>query len=318
MVAKTIADMALPDIPTSHLQVALSHTRIDEVIKEVDGYFLQHWPFPNAKARKKFVAAGFSRVTCLYFPKALDDRIEHACKLLTILFLVDDELEHMSLEEGEAYNQRLMDLAEGHVYPDRTIPAEYIFYDLWMSMRAKDHEIANEVLEDVFVFMRAQTDSARLRPMHLGEYFQYRERDVGKALLGSLMRFSMGLRLSTDELASARPADMICSKHLSVINDIWSYDKEYIASQTLHNEGGVLCTCVTIVARDAELSTPATKRVLYNMCREWELAYNEEVKNILRSNDTLALRAYLDGLELQMTGNELWSRTTLRYLAPLE
>ncbi|KAI0198458.1 Aristolochene synthase in complex with 12,13 Difluorofarnesyl diphosphate [Astrocystis sublimbata] len=287
-----------------------------ETIEKVDGFFLQHWPFPNTKTRKKFVAAGFSRVTCLYFPKSLDDRIEYACMLLTILFLVDDMLEHMSLEAGAAYNQRLMDLAEGHEEPDRTIPAEYIFYDLWRDMRAQDLEMANDVLEPVFVFMRAQTDPARLRSMNLGEYFQYRERDVGKALLGALMRFSMGLRVSADELAAARPADMICSKHLSVINDIWSYDKEYIASQTLHDEGGILCTCVTIVARDAELSIPATKRLLYSFCREWELAYNEEVNKILGTFDTPALRAYLDGLVMQMTGNEFWSRTTLRYLAP--
>lgn len=95
--------------------------------------------------------------------------------------LSKDMLEHMSLEEGEAYNLRLMDLARGHVSPDRTIPAEYIFYDLWQSMRAHDLKMANDVLEPVFVFMRAQTDSARLRPMDLKDYLRYRERDVGKA-----------------------------------------------------------------------------------------------------------------------------------------
>lgn len=59
------------------------------------------------------------------------------------------------------------------------------------------------------------------------------------------MRYSMALQISPEELAIARPADMTCSKHLSVINDIWSYEKEYIASKTLHDEGGVLCTCVS-------------------------------------------------------------------------
>jgi len=64
------------------------------------------------------------------------------------------------------------------------------------------------------------------------------------SLLGALMRFSMALKVPPDELAITRPADQVCSKHLSVVNDIWSYEKEYIASQTLHDEGGVLCTCV--------------------------------------------------------------------------
>lgn len=74
-------------IPSSW--VSASYPKVEEVSAEVDGWFLQHWPFPNEKARKKFVAAGFSRVTCLYFPLARDDRIASACKLLTILFLID-------------------------------------------------------------------------------------------------------------------------------------------------------------------------------------------------------------------------------------
>ena len=76
------------EIPPSNL-IPLCHPLVEEVTKEVDGYFLEHWPFPNERSRKKFVNAGFSRVTCLYFPKSLDDRIHFACRLLTVLFLID-------------------------------------------------------------------------------------------------------------------------------------------------------------------------------------------------------------------------------------
>jgi aristolochene synthase len=48
-------------------------------------------------------------------------------------------------------------------------------------MRVHDLELANEVLEPTFVFMRSQTDRARLSITELGEYLQYREKDVGKA-----------------------------------------------------------------------------------------------------------------------------------------
>lgn len=54
-------------------------------------------------------------------------------------------------------------------------------YDLWESMRAHDRELANEVLEPTFLFMRAQTDKIRLEISELGEYLEYREKDVGKA-----------------------------------------------------------------------------------------------------------------------------------------
>ena len=65
------------------------HRLVDQVSKEVDDWFLKNWNFENERSRRKFVAAGFSRVTCLYFPMALDDRIHFACELLTILFLID-------------------------------------------------------------------------------------------------------------------------------------------------------------------------------------------------------------------------------------
>lgn len=67
------------------------HPLEPEITKQVDGYFIQHWPFPSEKAVKKFRDAGFSRVTCCYYPEALEDRIHLACRLLTLLFLIDGE-----------------------------------------------------------------------------------------------------------------------------------------------------------------------------------------------------------------------------------
>lgn len=68
---------------------AYCHPLVDKVAEEVDNYFLQNWPFQTDQQRAKFVAQGFSRVTCLYCAKATDDRIAFACKLITITFLTD-------------------------------------------------------------------------------------------------------------------------------------------------------------------------------------------------------------------------------------
>lgn len=87
----------------------------------------------------------------------------------------------MSFSEGAAYNEKLIPISRGDVQPDRSVPVEYIMYDLWESMRAHDRVLADEVLEPVFTFMRAQTERVRASPMSLGKYFEYRERDVGKA-----------------------------------------------------------------------------------------------------------------------------------------
>lgn len=78
------------EYPESKL-IPLCHPLVEDVTRETDDYFLRHWPFPDDKSRTKFVNAGFSRVTCLYFPKARNDRIIFACRLLTVLFLIDGE-----------------------------------------------------------------------------------------------------------------------------------------------------------------------------------------------------------------------------------
>ncbi|KAI0390656.1 Aristolochene synthase from penicillium Roqueforti [Xylariaceae sp. FL0594] len=291
----------------------ICHPLVDEVSREVNDYFLQHWGFPSAKARSKFIDAGFSRVTCLYFPRARDDRIHFACRLLTLLFLIDDLLEDMSFDDGSAYNEKLISIASGELAPDRNEPVEYITHDLWESMRACDLELAEQVLDPTFLFMRAQTDKIRLGITELGQYLQYREKDVGKALLSALMRFSMGLQLSTLELALVKPLEQNCSKHISVVNDIYSYSKEVHAVAVGHEEGSFLCNAVQVFSSSASLDIDASQRVLWHIVREWEKVHDSLARQLIDPSSGEALRDYVKGLEYQMSGNEIWSRTTLRY-----
>ncbi len=58
-----------PSTPSSLFQYKC-HRLVDQVAREVDDWFLKNWKFENERSRRKFVAAGFSRVTCLYFPMA--------------------------------------------------------------------------------------------------------------------------------------------------------------------------------------------------------------------------------------------------------
>lgn len=129
------------------------------------------------------------------------------------------------------------------------------------------------------------------------------------------MRFSMGLQMSIDELEYAKPIERNCSKHISVINDIYSFEKEARAAKEPHEEGGALCTSIRIMADEAEVDIEAAKRVLLVMCKEWEQVHRKLVEQAhsRESKPSLQLKAYMKGLEYQMSGNELWSQTTKRY-----
>ena len=133
------------------------------------------------------------------------------------------------------------------------------------------------------------------------------------------MRFVMGLHVAPAELDSVVALERNCSKHISVVNDIYSWEKELIASKTGHAEGSALCSGVLIMANEAKLSIEGSKRVLWQMCREWEQAHVDLVAETKAAgNAHTDLEEYMKGLEYQMSGNELWSQSTKRYLEVYE
>ena len=125
----------------------------------------------------------------------------------------------------------------------------------------------------------------------------------------------MRLQMSPEELQSVRPVELNCSKHISVINDIYSFEKEVAAAKKGHKEGAALCSSVQIMATESDLNIAASKRILWVLCREWESVHQQLVAS--RKGDgrkcSAAVLDYMKGLEYQMSGNERWSHTTKRY-----
>lgn len=129
------------------------------------------------------------------------------------------------------------------------------------------------------------------------------------------MRFSMGPRMTPDKLKDMKALESNCAKQLSVVNDIYSYEKEEESSRTGHKEGSFLCSAVKVLAEETSLSIPATKRVLWIMTRKWETVHDRLVEEKMKAPGgcSEASQAYMKGLQYQMSGNEQWSKTTRRY-----
>ncbi|KIJ33652.1 hypothetical protein M422DRAFT_264267 [Sphaerobolus stellatus SS14] len=58
--------------------------------KQVDEWFLHHWPFLNEAISEEFKSSDLALFTCYVAPDALDERLEVACKLIKIGFVVDE------------------------------------------------------------------------------------------------------------------------------------------------------------------------------------------------------------------------------------
>ncbi|GKT61249.1 hypothetical protein ColTof3_08588 [Colletotrichum tofieldiae] len=129
-------------------------------------------------ARLKFFAEGLPTWYCCQYPSSLQDRITVACRFSVMLFLLDDLLEHMSLEEGSYYNERLMSIITGDVTTRDGSPVEKIVWDVWNDMKAVDDRLAHDLVEPMFDFWRSHTDSRRLDKKGTAAYLEYRARDV--------------------------------------------------------------------------------------------------------------------------------------------
>ncbi|RYP63293.1 hypothetical protein DL769_007005 [Monosporascus sp. CRB-8-3] len=271
----------------------LCHPLYPQIAKETDEYFLKHWDFPDEKSRKKFLAADYSRI-------------------ITLLFLTDDVIDLMSLEDATTYNERLISIARGLQEPDRSIPAEWMMWDLWEEMRAHDKDDTYKIEGPCFVFMRAQIDKTRLDPGGLAGYWEFREKDIGTALVCAIMTFGMGLQMTDEEMRLAQPVVSNFAKNLLCFNDIYSYEKE-IRIQEECGETGIIVSAVPMVAELAKVGPESAKRILWAMCREWETNHHRMVGDVLRKHPSKNLEAYFKGIEYQYSGNELWSHETGRY-----
>lgn len=131
-----------------------------------------------------------------------------------------------------------------------------------------------------------------------------------------MMCFVMEIHLTESELAALQPLEKNCAKHESVINDIFSWEKEVrAAAASSAGEGAAICSAVQVLSDEINLDVDATKRVLWTMIREWELAHTRLRARLLAKPDRCrqVVEDYINGLEYQISGNEEWCSTTLRY-----
>ena len=100
-----------------------------------------------------------------------------------------------------------------------------------------------------------------------------------------------------------------------IVNDIHSFDKELHFWNKDHKEGAKLLNIVNTMSIDAGVSYGTAKRILWVLCREWEIDHQEMVAKVLegKGGSDPALKLYLKGLEYVLGGNEYWSETTERY-----
>jgi aristolochene synthase len=98
------------------------------------------------------------------------------------------------------------------------------------------------------------------------------------------------------------------------MNDIYSWEREWKVHQANQTDGAHPVSAIYIFANETGLPYTACKRLMYSYCRELEVALKQSNDEICTKSLTQELEMYIKGLEYFMSGIELWSQWTPRYL----
>ncbi|KAJ5656519.1 hypothetical protein N7507_008469, partial [Penicillium longicatenatum] len=282
----------------------------------IEPRFAQHWKFPSEKEKNRFFALGFSRAFSQFFPLTLNERVEVTCMIHYLVLLIDDQLDKMNAADMLSYRELIMQIARGKAEPDRTICVEWMLSDTIQSMRAIDEILTSDLVDGFCTLLQMQTAPERTATKHLGPYLERREIDFGRPFYTTLIRFGANLHITPSELHDTSALESTAFRFMGVLNDVYSWDKEWKAYQEHLTDGAQPFSAVQVLAQETGLPYPACKRLMYHYCRELELVLKQSAAEI-RESAGGALRPemekYIKGLEYFMSGMEAWSQWTPRY-----
>lgn len=127
-----------------------------------------------------------------------------------------------------------------------------------------------------------------------------------------VMCFSMGLRVTPEDLALTKELEINAMRHITLVNDIASYEKEVLAAGK-GAELGQLCSAVPIVMAACGLNEHSAMRVMWETSRELELQHFRLLEELRQQCDSETIRLFAQGVEYQIAGNERWNLLTPRY-----
>ncbi|KAJ5355833.1 hypothetical protein N7517_010442 [Penicillium concentricum] len=294
------------EIPAGQLESKTHPLGWERIQAQVEPYFGNSWSFASEKEKKGFLGLGFSRAFSHFFPLTLDDRVDMTCKMLYLSLLIDDQLEKMSFTQMLSYRDQVMKIALGTANPDRRICLEWMLHDTVMAMRSMDELLASDIAQGFCQLLQAQTSQERSTIKTLGAYLRFREIDVGRP-------FGAKLHLTTTELKETTALESTAFRHVSAMNDIYSWEREWKVYQANPTDGAQPFSTIYIFANETGLPYTACKRLMYSYCRELELAFKQSSDEIRTGSPRHELEMYIKGLEYFMSGIELWSQWTPRY-----
>ncbi|KAL5336610.1 isoprenoid synthase domain-containing protein [Aspergillus crustosus] len=300
------------------------HPSSTQITQNVHSYLDTHWSFSSDAYKTAFFAMDLPRIVALCYPEGEVTRVESAALFTTLTALLDDAFSQMSLSDSRDLGKRLLGILQGAVTAEPQNHIEKVLADVVNEMLAQNKGLAKDVVKGTIALFLAQTDKARLGVTELDEYFEFRFRDIGGDLFTAIIRFVNDITLTPSTLSKFAPLELATIRHVTLTNDIISWDKELKEATESNQEGAALFSAIPIVAKKQAIGFEEARAVLWNSVREYEGEIALLEKDLIEGvadgqgeeaggDEKRQVERYIRGLKYLASGNEEWSKTTSRY-----
>ncbi|KUL89338.1 hypothetical protein ZTR_03640 [Talaromyces verruculosus] len=160
----------------------------------------------------------------------------------------------------------------------------------------------------------AQLDKDRMFD-NLEEYVDYRIIDTGAPFVDTLMRFGMGIILTSEEEESLAPIVKPCYAALGLANDYFSFDVEWEELQADDSGKKTMTNLVWLFMQWYKIDIAEAKERVREVTNQYEREYQQQVKVFMATEGkgNAKIGTYLKALGHQIPGNVVWSLRCARY-----
>ncbi|KAK5658076.1 hypothetical protein OQA88_2632 [Cercophora sp. LCS_1] len=306
--------------PPTILTAPQLHPNHKEIDHHVISYLVNTWEWPSEKAKQGFISWKLSEVVLFMFSTGNTTRVQLACELLLLGFLMDDWFDNNTFETNTALVSRLNALltSPSTFSPETNIETMHttLFRRILAATTPSLPEAPTAILTTYMHMLACHCDVSRGEATSFREYLVFREVDVGMPICRELLYWTEDLALTNEDKKLLAPLERVANYHVSILNDIFSFDREWKAAETL-GQGAVLVNGVRILADEAAVSVGTAKRLCFAFVRAWEVEFKRMVDETLEGVGGMEgerLQRAVVGIERRMSGAEAFSWRTKRYL----
>ncbi|PYI26857.1 terpenoid synthase [Aspergillus indologenus CBS 114.80] len=246
-------------------------------------------------------------------PNAPVERIKIIAQLFMLLWTHDEMLTAFPLFQGETVvdtiTQYMYDLSKN----DGSIPENTIVSSIELSpeLLNEGHGLLRVVLGHFCSFVFFTREQQRTQFQDIRDFLNYRATDIAADFVSACIRFGNQLDLNAQELKGVQHLVDVASDHMTLINDLFSFNKEKKASI---EEGALFLNTVHYIETVLEINSLLAKDVTLSLAQDYEAKIEAEIMR-LRQGPPLGHQqwSYVYAMVEAASGNLLFSITSIRY-----